>query len=45
MDSSFALFSWDALERASNLFYNPSFFWGAPLVIAALYAIYRHFKQ
>ena len=40
MDSGLAFFSWDTLEWAANLFYDPPFFWGVPLVIAALYAIY-----
>lgn len=32
---------WQALESVANLFYDPELFWSAPLLLAALWAIYR----
>ncbi|MFQ5938381.1 MAG: hypothetical protein ACE5LB_18425 [Acidiferrobacterales bacterium] len=32
---------WELLEGLSNFFYNPAIFWGLPLVLAVLWAIYR----
>jgi hypothetical protein len=32
---------WQVLESAANLFYDPELFWSAPLLLAALWAIYR----
>ena len=32
---------WQATESVANLFYDPAFFWSAPLVLAALWEIYR----
>jgi hypothetical protein len=32
---------WQALESVTNLFYDPELFWSAPLLLAALWAIYR----
>ncbi len=32
---------WQTLESVANLFYDPELFWSAPLLLAALWAIYR----
>ncbi len=32
---------WEALEWVANFFYDPEFFWGAPLLLAVLWAVYR----
>lgn len=32
---------WQAAESVANLFYDPQLFWSAPLLLAALWAIYR----
>jgi hypothetical protein len=35
-----ALSLWQAAESVANLFYDPKLFWGTPLLLAALWAIY-----
>lgn len=35
-----AISVWQALESAANLFYDPELFWSAPLLLAALWAVY-----
>jgi MYXO-CTERM domain-containing protein len=30
------------LESLANLFYNPFFFWGLPLLLVAALGVYRH---
>lgn len=32
---------WQALESVADFFYNPELFWSAPLLLAALWSIYR----
>lgn len=36
-----AISVWDAVEAVANFFYDPALFWSAPLLLAALWAIYR----
>ena len=36
-----AISFWQLAESVANLFYGPEFFWGAPLLLAALWAVYR----
>lgn len=36
-----AISFWQAAEWVANLFYNPELFWSAPLLLAALWAVYR----
>jgi hypothetical protein len=36
-----ALSFWQMTESAANLFYDPALFWSAPLLLAALWEIYR----
>ncbi len=33
------------LEALSNLFYNPLVFWGLPLVIVVVLAVFRHRRR
>ena len=35
---------WQVLESVANLFYNPELFWSAPLLLAALWAVYRRWS-
>ncbi len=30
------------LESLANLFYNPLFFWGLPMLVVAAFGVYRH---
>ena len=30
------------LESLANLFYNPVFFWGLPMLVVAALGVYRH---
>ncbi len=30
------------LESLANLFYNPLFFWGLPMLVVAALGVYRH---
>lgn len=32
---------WEAVEWGANFFYDPEFFWSAPLLLAVLWAICR----
>ena len=33
---------WELLERVSNYFYDPTVFWGLPLLLAVLWEIFRN---
>lgn len=41
MVNASALFFWELLERISNFFYDPTMYWGVPLILAVLWAIFR----
>ncbi len=33
------------LESVANLFYNPLFFWGLPMLVVAAFGVYRHRRR
>ncbi len=33
------------LESLANLFYDPLFFWGLPMLVVAALAVYRHCRD
>lgn len=39
-----AISVWEAAESVANFFYNPELFWSTPLLLAALWAIYRKWQ-
>jgi hypothetical protein len=32
------------LESLANLFYNPLFFWGLPMLVVAAFGLWRHHR-
>ncbi|MFQ6023209.1 MAG: hypothetical protein ACE5NW_10855 [Acidiferrobacterales bacterium] len=43
MDSFDPEVVWELLESLSRFFYDPVMFWGIPLVLAILWAIFRKY--
>jgi hypothetical protein len=36
--------AWELLERFSNFFYDPYVFWGVPILLAILWAVFRKYR-
>jgi hypothetical protein len=36
--------AWELLEQLSSFFYNPYVFWGLPILLAILWAVFRKYR-